>query len=310
MGELVNDLRRVSRAMRKASPVFIVGEARSGTSLLYRTLQKHPSFTPHQQNLVETDVFAHLRRTFQFSRSYPDPLIRFMLNDRVAWNAFLRVIRPLQLISAACAPVNYLLRDRAPWLWYANLNYLVLRAYFFYAWQARGCSRLIEKTPTNTAKLPQLSQAFPLARFLYIHRHPVDVFASYRRRAAVDPQAGWANLRLTEFCRRYETNTRKALEWLNAGHGNLCLVCYETLTTDPGGAFSAVCAFLDEPFAHEAVEECAPDPNRWPVDPHLWGAIVPHTKRWQDYVTQQESTELQKRLATPMAAFGYDAYSD
>jgi hypothetical protein len=306
----VTELGRISRTMRAARLVFIVGEARSGTSVLYRTLQKHPAFAPHEQNLVETDIFAHLRRTFQFSRHYPDPLIRFMLKDRHAWEAFLRQIRPLQVVSAACAPLNYLFRDRSPWLWYANLHHLVLRAYFFHAWQARGCRRLVEKTPTNTANLPFLARAFPRARFLYIHRHPVDVFASYRRRAAVDPAAGWADLTLDEFCRRYEAGTRRALTWRNSGDGSLHLVSYERLTTDPEREFSSVCSFLDEPFVQEAIEERAPDPDRWPVDPHLWGAIVPQTKRWADYVSEQESAELQRRLAASMTALGYEMYAD
>jgi hypothetical protein len=305
----VRELWRVSRAMREATPVFIVGEARSGTSLLYRTLQKHPSFQPHTQNLVETDAFSHLRRTFMFSRTYPETLIRFMLSDESAWNAFLRAIRPLKLVSAVWAPVNYVLRDRVGWLYFANLNHLVLRAYFFYASQARGCRRLVEKTPTNTPNLRRLARTFPRATFLYIHRHPIDVYTSYRRRAAVDAQARWADLRLDEFCRRYETGTRRALEWRNAGHANLHLVRYEVLTTDPERALREVCTFLGEPFTREVVEEPAPNPDRWPVDRFLWSGIVPRTKRWQDYLTSHEATELQNRLAETMAALEYEPYA-
>jgi hypothetical protein len=305
----VSELWRVSRLMRAASPVFIVGEARSGTSLLYRTLQKHPSFRPRTQNLVETDAFSHLRRTFMFGPAYPETLLRFMLNDSIAWRAFLHSIRPLKAMSAAFAPVNYVLRDRVRWLWYANLHHLVLRSYFFYAWQARGCVRLIEKTPTNTANLPRLAVTFPRARFLYIHRHPVDVFTSYRRRAAVDPQAEWAQLTLDEFCRRYDIATGRALEWRDGGHANLHFVRYESLTTAPEAAFRAVCTFLEEAFVPEALEEHAPDPDRWPVDPHLWSGIVRRTKRWQDYVSSDEMMELQRRLAATMAALGYELYA-
>jgi len=294
--------------MTSASPVFIVGEARSGTSLLYRTLQKHPSFRPHRQDLVETEVFSHLRRTFMFSRTYPESLLRFMLSDDAAWGAFLRSIRPLQVVNAAWTPVNYVLRDRVGWLWYANLHHLALRAYFFHAWRARGCPRLLEKTPTNTAHLFRLAHTFPCARFLYIHRHPVDVFTSYRRRAVVDAWAGWAGLSLDEFCRRYESRTRGALEWRD-GHENLHLVRYEALTTESEQAFRAVCEFLNERFVEEALQERAPDPNRWPVDPHLWGGIVRQTKRWQDYLTAEEATELQHRLAGTMVALRYEPYA-
>jgi hypothetical protein len=299
----------VSRTMRAATPVFIVGEARSGTSILYRTLQKHPSFRPHIQNLVETEVFAHLWRTFMFNPTYPDSLRRFMLGDDQAYGDFLRVIRPLRVVSAVLAPVNYLLRDHVPSLWSVNLHHLVLRAYFFYAWRARGCHRLVEKTPTNTLHLPKLNRTFPRSRFIYIHRHPVDVFTSYRRRAAVDRDAGWADLELDEFCRIYAAGAQRALTWRQAGHDNLLLVAYEDLTSDPVRAFAEVCEFLGEPPAPAAVEEADPDPDRWQVDPHLWGEIVPRTKDWGDYLSSQDARVLQDRLADTMAALGYAPYT-
>jgi hypothetical protein len=306
---VMNELRRASRAMRTARPAFIVGEARSGTSLLYRTLQKHPSFRPHTTNLVETDIFSHLRRTFMFGRSYPDTLIRFMLNDEAQWAAFLRSIRPLKVVSAALIPINYALRHRMPlWLWHANLNALALRAYFFHAWRARGCARLLEKTPTNTPNLPGLAAAFPGAQFLYIHRHPIDVFTSYRRRAAVDPQATWAVQSLDQFCRTYEASTRRALAWREANSGRLHCVRYEALTQDPATTFREVCDFLGEPFVPEALDEQNPDPARWPVDPHLWGGIVSRTKRWEDYLQREEALELQSRLAAIMRRLEYAPY--
>lgn len=92
----MKDLLAISAEMKARSPVFIVGEARSGTSILYRTLQKHTSFRPREPNLVETEIFSHLRRTFMFSMSYPQPLIRFMLDDQGPYRDFLRSIRALE----------------------------------------------------------------------------------------------------------------------------------------------------------------------------------------------------------------------
>jgi hypothetical protein len=136
----------------------------------------------------------------------------------------------------------------------------------------------------------------------------VDVFTSYRRRAAVDPNAGWAHLSIDEFCRRYETGASQALHWRAAGRDNLHMVRYEGLTSDPEPTFRALCTFLTEPFVREALEEHAPDPKRWPVDPHLWAGIVPHTKRWQDFLTPDETTSLQRRLAPTMTTLGYEPY--
>ncbi len=297
----------ISAEMRRERPVFIVGEARSGTSILYRTLQKHPSFRPRVPNLVETEIFAHLRRTFLFSRSYPESLLRFMLDDEAAYRDFLRSIRLPRAVSAVSAAPNYLLRQRSPtWLWYANLNHLVVRSYFWHAARARGCHRLVEKTPTNTRHLAELTRTFPGAQLLYIHRHPLDVFSSFRRRAAADPNAEWADVTPADFCRSFGASSARVLRWAAGGHGNLCLIRYEDFTRHPGDTFERICAFLEEPFVPAAVEEDAPNPRRWPVDPHLWSEIVPETKSWTDYVTDDEARMIEELLRREMAALGYE----
>jgi hypothetical protein len=295
-------------AMRHRSPVFIVGEARSGTSILYRTLQKHPSFAPKRVDLTETEIFALLRRVFMFRKDYPDQLMRFMLYDRDVWNRFIRSIRPGRIANALWLPANLLTRNPPPWLWHANLHHLTLRSYFLHAREARGCRRLVEKTPTNTFHLPHLKRTFPDARFLYVHRHPVEVFASYRRRVRDDPGAGWADIGIEEFCDRYETSTSAVLAWLASGRDDLRMVSYERFTSDPSGSFRDICRFLDEPFESSALVENSPDPHRWRGDPYLWGPIVTMTKRWTDHVSESEASSIEARLAPIMNRLGYRSY--
>jgi hypothetical protein len=304
----LSSLLEISAEMKRSSPVFIVGEARSGTSILYRTLQKHSSFRPSEVNLAETNIFVHLRRTFMFDQTYPETLRQFMLGDRRAYRDFLRSIGALRVVSALWVGPNYLLRDRADWLWYANLNHLLLRSYFFHAAAARGCRRLVEKTPTNTPNIAKLTRTFPRARLLYVHRHPVDVLGSYRRRAKADPDATWANLTPDDFCRTWLASTERVLAWLARGNENLRLVRYEAFTQDPDAEFERICAFLDEPFEREAVEERHPDLTRWRGDPLLWGPVVRQTRAWTDYVTAAEAEYLQQRLLPVMDALGYEPY--
>jgi Sulfotransferase family len=303
----MRELLRISAEMKRSRPVFIVGEARSGTSILYRTLQKHPSFRPLRPNLVETEIFAQLRRTFLFRPGYPPTLVRFMLEDEGEYKRFLASVRVPRAVSALVSPVNLAVRDRSDALWAMNLSALVVRAYFFHAARARGVRRLVEKTPTNTRNLPKLAACFPRARLLYVHRHPVDVFASYRRRVLADPDAGWAVLDVGPFCDAWGRSTARALRWA-ASHDDLHLVSYERFTSAPEVAFADVCRFLGEPVEPEAVREPRPDVGRWRGDPHLWGEIVPTTKDWRDFVTATEMSELQERLAPPMRALGYAPY--
>jgi hypothetical protein len=305
----VNRLRHgllgVSATMRASDPVFIVGEARSGTSILYRTIQKHPRFQPRQPNLVETNIFVHLRRTFMFRLGYPSELIRFMLDDKREYASFLSTIRPVRVVSAALIPVNFALRDRFSWLWYANLSHLVVRSYFFHARRARGCPRLIEKTPTNTGNLARLKHCFPNARFLYVFRHPVEVLGSHRRRAVDDPEATWALTDLHAFYRNWRASTRRALAW-REDHEDLLLVRYEEFTQTPEPALREMCSFLGEEFDADMAAETRPQVGRWRGDPHLWGPIVARTKRWSDYVSRDEACALGDRLGEEIEALGYD----
>ena len=48
--------------------------------------------------------------------------------------------------------------------------------------KARGVNRILEKTPAAIYHLPEINATFPCAKKLFIHRHPIDVFTSYRRR--------------------------------------------------------------------------------------------------------------------------------
>jgi hypothetical protein len=293
----VRRLLAISTTMKDSNPVFIVGEARSGTSILYRTLQKHSSFRPLRTNLVETEIFSHLRRTFLFGTIYPESLIRFLGSIRV-----------IRLVNALAVGLNLMFRDRSDVVWYANLNHLLLRSYFFHAARARGCRRLVEKTPTNTTHLHRLWRTFPHAQFLYVYRHPVDVFSSYRRRATDDPAAGWA-ARLTpeDFCKAYRASIERVFRWTR-GHGNLRMIRYEDFTRHPAREFERICEFLREPYEPQAVREGRPDFGRWRGDPHLWGEIVPVTKNWRDYIREDEADVIQTALSDVMGRLGYEPY--
>ena len=43
-----------------------------------------------------------------------------------------------------------------------------------------GNTRFLSKNPVNTGRIPMLLEMFPDARFIYIHRNPVEVILSTR----------------------------------------------------------------------------------------------------------------------------------
>lgn len=294
----------VSQATREESPVFIVGAPRSGTSLLYRILQRHSAFKPSRLNLEETNIFQHLWR-LPFVRGHrPASLFNYMLGDETAYREFVDTIRPVRVLSAVLIIPNAALRNGATWWWWTvNQSDLVLRAYFHFAKHARGCNRLVEKTTENWRFTDRLVGAFPQCRMLYLSRHPVEQFASYRRRLQDDPSARWASLSVSQFCSDYEASTRRVLRARE--DGSLLLLRYEELTSRSEETFGRICEFVGVPVELEALHETNPEGFEWAPDPHLFGDITSTTKQWRDLVTSSEAAEVEKRLSPLMKALGY-----
>jgi len=301
-------LRTLSETMVAESPVFIIGAPRSGTSLLYRILQGHSDFRPRTLNLEETAIFQQLWRLPFFGDRVPSSLFRYMLEDEDSYSAFLATIRPLRALATLLLIPNVLLRHRAGWWWrHVNRSDLVLRAYFYFAKRARGCNLIVEKTPENWRFIDGLLGAFPRCRMLYLCRHPVEQFASYRRRAKDDADAGWAALSVGDFCVDYLRSTQTVLRAQQSRRAPLLLVHYEELTSNTEEAFHRICDFLGVPFEPEALRGSNPERIRWPADPHLFGDVRRQTKVWQELVSPLEAVEIEERLTRVMGALGYQS---
>lgn len=302
------DQRRLGALADAMQPVFIVGAPRSGSSLLYRTLQHHPSFLCHNAdggvNLQETDIVSLLPSVTTFDRKRHRKLVQYLLRNEQAVNAFVESIAPHQ--GEQPAPDSRLgrlvERVRRRLGRRESTDVTIVRNFFAIAKQARGTERLVEKTPHHIEHLSLFRQAFPSAQFLYIYRHPVEVYSSYRRRADVDPKATWARLTPREFVELYGRMSRVAIAEAKR-HSDLLLVSYERFVQEPAAAFAEVCAFLGEPFVERAL---APrEQAEYRIDPHLFGEITTDTKDWRDYASEAEAAEIEDRLTDVMRHWGY-----
>jgi len=180
--------------------------------------------------------------------------------------------------------------------------------FFAVARETRGVVRLVDKTPQNTPYARHLLLAFPQARLLYLARHPVDVYSSYRRRSALDAGADWTRLPVDEFIRRYRFMAETALRFVEQHPEAIALVRYEDLTTDLEATFERICRFVGECPDREALLRDTSDEGGVAFDPHLFSAVVAKTKEWSDYVSPQEAAEIERQLAPIVAEFGYEPY--
>lgn len=300
---------RISHEMRRSEPVFIVGEARSGSTLLLHTLLKHPAFVPRQENLQESSFVVQAPEAGDFATSPPRNLRRFMLEDDTAWGDFLASLQPIGGWLRAARRLGH----AEDWRWRLGPAELVARSYAFHAWRARGCQRLLEKTPDHVHHIERLYRCFPRARLLYVHRHPVDVYTSYVRRAQVDPKASWARIGPEEFCDRYRTRTDLALAGARRHPTTFRLIRYEQLTATPAAELERICAFLDEPCHPNVLLQPDPDPDRvapWERSGHLYRGITTATKRWDDYCSVEDAAVIEDRLSDLMGYLLYARYTD
>jgi hypothetical protein len=164
----------------------------------------------------------------------------------------------------------------------------------------------VEKTPHAVRWVPHLKTSFPQARFLYILRHPIDVYTSYRRRYENDPErTAWANISPEAFAASWAASTRRALGFARAERSFL-MIRYEEFTRDTEGVLRRVMGHLGEAFDQECIPRDLPVPASSPLERPLYSAVVRETKRWQDYVDAAVTAELQRRLSETMALAGYE----
>lgn len=285
-------------APRGEGPVFIVGAPRSGTSILYRTLLKHPAFRVEGDvalQLAESAILETLPNAPRWRIPRPPRLWRFFLQDESGYGAFLEEVRKLT-DGRPPAP-----SDRPP-PWTAP----VLEAFVRHASATRSCHRLLEKTPTHIERADWLLDSLPASRLLFVHRHPLHTYTSYRRRAAVDPKARWADLSVEEFASVYERHTVLARTMLHQEPDRFLAVSYEIFTTTPDAETERICRFLEEDFHPFLVEEPAPDLGRSKNDPHLFGEITPDTKEWTEYIDGETAHRVEEATKGAAKEWGYE----
>ncbi len=323
------NLSQISRLMQAASPVFIVGAPRSGTSILYRTLQLHSSFKPgHCQDaagveLTETNIFKNPYETYLGAATTSQS---YMLHRTADYQRFLEAVAPIrrrqsvllgkQTLHQALPKVRIVNHTLRVGLWQTLQNDVLIQTFLHYAQLARGAQRVIEKTPQHIAFLPEIKATFPQAKLLFMPRHPIDVYTSYRRRyqdsvkSNVDPASlKWLELSPTAFCKKYMSYTQLALAEIAHNPDQFLIVKYEDFIADTRLALKDILSFLGEIYEDACIPAEQQQRSDWQGDPNLFSGIKQKTKNWQEFIQNAEAQMIEQQLADAMQQLGYARYS-
>ena len=270
-------------------PFFVVGAARSGTTLLRVMLERHPAVAiPPESHFIP--------RLWEQRRRYGDDgrleRPREFLRDLASDGRFRSWDLPSQAVRDELEPLER-----------PTLADGIAAAFRAYA-GSRGKPSWGDKTPKYVDSIPLIASLFPEARFVHVVRDGRDVALSVldmeRLHAhAATPARVWA---------RQVRDGRAAGRAL--GEARYLELRYEDLLEDQPGELRRVCGFLGVPYRAAMLEherdalESIPARQR---GMHTRLALPP-TKGLRDWRSQMSSRELAEFEAVAgeqLEAFGY-----
>ncbi|HQQ63799.1 MAG TPA: sulfotransferase [Pseudomonadales bacterium] len=149
----------------------------------------------------------------------------------------------------------------------------------------RNGARLFDKTPQNIYGIFLIHAVYPTARFIHIHRHPLNVVASLKTGKVMPAQTlrGAIN---------YWMESMLLIDQFRRVHPQLLLeVPYESLVDDPDPVLARILAFVGE------------DADTLPTQA---GKTRPEQHRYRDILSEQEIRIVMNKCEPFVSHYGYD----
>ena len=274
------------------SPFLIIGAQRSGTSLLSRMLNQHPSIAVPGESFF-FNTFGPLRR-FYGDLTHAENRAQ-LIDDALATAKIRDWVAP-----PARAAVQAKLRE--PTL--GGIFRAILDAWT----EAQGKSRWGEKTPQHVLHWGHVREALPNVPLLHIVRDGRDVAASLVA-AHFGPKTIHA---AAHRWRRY----MRAIAAVKAAaaRGQLHEIRYEELLRQPENVLRRVCAFLGEPYSPRLLEfhkDSAPYSGYGAEHRNLRSPLLAHNAaRWQREMTRGDVRIFESVAARELTEYGYALATD
>lgn len=265
-----------------APPFFIVGSARSGTTLLRLMLNAHRDVAVPPESRFVTELWTG---------SSDVDAARFL--DALESHARFRAWElPIDAVRAEIGPVTTL-----P---YADAIAAAYRAYA----HARGKSRWGDKTPRYVEHIPFLARLFPDGRFVHLVRDGRNVALSY-----ADVPFGPKNV-----AQAADLWARRVSAGVDAGRslepGRYIEMRYEDLVHDVEGRTRALCDFLDLSFDEgmlDYTERSRSDvlPRAAKYNPKVTQRPIARTRSWEDAMPARHVAVFESIAGPVLAQLGY-----
>ncbi len=304
--------RKVQETEIDPSPLFIIGHWRSGTTLLHNLVSLDRQFTfPNMYHVAFPHHFLLTEDVVSKFTGWMLPKSRPMDNIETGWQlpqedeiglCALSLISPYLMITF---PEKDLYRDLFE---LRNVSPQVLQEWkdtflhFLRKVTYREQKPIVLKSPSHTFRVPLMLDMFPNAKFLYIHRHPYDVFRSsmHLRRALFEENTlgllddtPWESEIMEDFELAISCYER---DRLLIPEGNLHEIRFEDLESDPLTELEQAYQGLSLPGFDALKKSLIPEVKRLEgYKKNSFSSLEPHLKR-----------ELYRRVHAMFERHGYD----
>lgn len=202
------------------NPIFVVGHARSGTTLLATMLGRHPRLSATPESHFFNEGRYALAPQYKSGAS---TVARRIATTRLRHFEFTEGDLTALLQTAPMTDSGVIT---------ALLSAFLARS---------GKARIVEKTPVHIRHIDDILTCLPSARIIWIQRDGRACIASLRK---VD----WASHDITALSRQWTRNMGFGLIAQRHHPANMLVTRYEDLTANPQSEMTRILGWLGEPF--------------------------------------------------------------
>ena len=226
------------QTFQDVSPIFIVGHARSGTTLLQMLLNSHPDIAIYS----EVHFFNSI---LNLKNLVPD------LNSCQNIDRFFILLEKIKTVEHLHNYEELFQRIKTKLKRDANANNASYEAFYKYLLEEysnlENSSRLGEKTTTNIRYLEELLQIFPEAKIIHIVRNPKDVLASKIK-------VPWSSNSIIINAFKWKIDILYGQRFAANHQKSYIEVRYEDLVDSPELEIKRLLAFVNEPFDRSIID--------------------------------------------------------
>jgi len=296
----------VCRQNNMHDPIFVVGNSRSGTTMMGRILAGHPRiFTFHELHFLE-GVFIPARSAIIMDGEEARDLAATLLciqrdgflsqGDRLRYKAEAENMVPAHDVDNMTA-------------------FAVFRCFLRYETERCGRQIACDQTPRNVFYIEEILRAFQNARIINMVRDPRDVLlsqkAKWKRRflgarniPLGEAVRSWINYHPITISRLWRASVHAAERFKT--HPQVMFLRFEDLVTNPEDSVTDLCRFLGIEYSREMLSvprvgssHTNDEPGRSGIDPGRSGA-------WRTSGLSQTEVYLCEWVtATEMVRYGY-----